>query len=216
MDLFASVSSSIDIFFLIIALFLIPSITLSPTATTPPHLPPTPSIDAFSPPSTPMTPHTPHGHSASHLGVPGVPSITITPEPPFHSSSRPRSGSGTRRMLGKWAHKRKSVSFSLSSIDDIALPPSAAASPNKRRPPTPFVKGGLKSPSPSPGGSPMPSPGMKSPRSPRSPGSVGSMGGSVPGTPMPGMPENGGVGDVMLHRKEMEDPMGVKKQWLMA
>ncbi|WVN86895.1 uncharacterized protein L203_102069 [Cryptococcus depauperatus CBS 7841] len=183
-------SSSIDILFLILTLLLIPSISRTP------QLNITPPDDAVtSPPVTPfspLTPITPGDATSPHLNVPGfgVPSIILTPSETAASGRRRTSFSSLRSKFG--SHKRKSVSFSLSALEDVLAP---HGSPNKRRPPTPFVMG---------------------PNSPRS-GST-SPAGSNPASPVPTIPGVTGEHDVntMTHRKELEDPMGVKKRWLMV
>lgn len=93
------------------------------------------------------------------------------------------------------AHKRKSVSFSLSSIEDLTDNDDASGGGgcgggHKKRPPTPFVSG-LASPSQ-----------RKIEEEP----SAGSGAGGVPR--MPGTP--------LTHSVHYTDPMGVQKKWLMA
>jgi hypothetical protein len=127
-------------------------------------------------PHTPLSAATGHSAAGSPLTspLPVIPQITITPD-------RPKLGHG-------FGHKRKSVSFSLSSMDEIV------SHTHQKRPPTPYVRGPA-SPSEkalleqtSPSASPLTSP---------SPGS------SLPGTPLG-------------HSVHVMDPMGVQKKWLMA
>lgn len=180
----------IDTLFLILTLLLIPSISRTPQLNITP-----PDDLLISSPASPLSPMTPASASSSHLTVPGVdtpfvvPSITLTQDAPetYFRPRRSSFGSLTKRF----GHKRKSVSFLVSAIDDV-LPPQASS--NKRRPPTPFVKG------------------------PKSPSPNVSPANSQPGTPTPVIAGVTGEGTVqsMTHRKDIEDAMGVKKKWLMA
>ncbi|KAL0250016.1 hypothetical protein I308_103319 [Cryptococcus tetragattii IND107] len=182
-------SISIDTLFLILTLLLIPSISRTPQLNVTP-----PDDLLISPPAIPLSPITPASPSSSHLSVPGVdmssmiPGITFTPDAPEIYPRHRRSSFGS--LTKRFGHKRKSVNFSLSAIDDV-LP--SQASPNKRRPPTPFVK------------------------RPKSPSPSLSSANSQPGTPIPMVA--GVTGEVMAedmkHRKDVEDAMGVKKKWLM-
>lgn len=182
-------SISIDTLFLILTLLLVPSISRTPQLNVTP-----PDDLLISPPVTPLSPITPASPSSSHLSVPAVdmssmiPSITFTPDAPEIYSRHRRSSFGS--LTKRFGHKRKSVSFSLSAIDDV-LP--SQASPNKRRPPTPFV------------------------RRPKSPSPSLSSANSQPGTPIPVVVgvTGEGMAEDMTHRKDVEDAMGVKKKWLM-
>ena len=111
-----------------------------------------------------------------------IPTITLTPDrfEPVRGA-RPSHGS---------AHKRKSVSFSLSSMDEVN-PPNIHA--NKKRPPTPFVKGPA-------------SPNVAASKESSANASPAS---SAPASPVPPIP-------VLGHNTQIVDSMGVKKQWLMA
>ncbi|ALO60564.1 hypothetical protein CNE02035 [Cryptococcus deneoformans JEC21] len=183
-------SVSIDTLFLVLTLLLIPSISRTPQLNITP-----PGDLLISPPASPLSPITPASASSSHLSVPGVgmpfvvPSIILTPDAPETYSRSRRSSIGS--LTKRFGHKRKSVSFSLSAIDDV-LPPQT--SPNKRRPPTPFVKG------------------------PTSPSPSVSSANSQPGTPIHVIAGITGEGTAqsMTHGKDVEDAMGVKKKWLMA
>ncbi|KAK4689414.1 hypothetical protein P7C73_g687, partial [Tremellales sp. Uapishka_1] len=124
-----------------------------------------PRIQTLTAHSTPPTPiPTPPTESPMPSAGLVIPSITITPD----IEHRP-------------SHKRKSVSFSLSSVEDFGIHLH-----KQRRPPTPFVSGPV---SPSASASEV-------------------EGVSALGALSPGMP--------MMHSHQAEDPMGVKKGWLMA
>jgi hypothetical protein len=108
MDLFTVI---LDLTFLFLTIALIPYAQNAQIASqTPSHL----NI-ATSPHSTPISSPAPTPRVGSHT-LP-IPSITITP------SHRP-------------SNKRKSVSFSITSLDEIKLPIG-----KPHRPPTPFVMG---------------------------------------------------------------------------
>lgn len=83
-------------------------------------------------PHSPLSPEAASPHSATFekisINTLGVPTITLTPD-------RPPSEANHRRR-----HKRKSVSFSLSSLKEI-IPDRAdeVSEKPKKRPPTPFV-----------------------------------------------------------------------------
>ncbi|RSH93412.1 hypothetical protein EHS25_007768 [Saitozyma podzolica] len=118
-----------------------------------------PHQNQHAPPSARL-PHTPlsaaTGHSAGAGSpltspLPVIPQITITPD-------RPKLGHG-------FGHKRKSVSFSLSSMDEI-VPHT-----HQKRPPTPYVRGPA-------------SPSEKALLEQTSPLTSSSPGSSVPGTPL--------------------------------
>ncbi|ODN78508.1 hypothetical protein L202_04135 [Cryptococcus amylolentus CBS 6039] len=185
MDLWSVI---VDVSFLLLTLLLLPSISWSAQ----PQLnivPPEDGMASPPPPTTPLSPVTPISAVGSHLSVPsfgGVPSITLTPSElsPTHKRSRRGSFGSLSKKIG---HKRKTVSFSLSAIDDV-LPPQA--SPMKGRPPAPFVKG-PRSPSPGP-----------HPRESQSTFTLG-VTGELPDA-------------AMTHRKDVADSMGVKQGWLMA
>jgi hypothetical protein len=85
------------------------------------------SPDIHSP--TPISPHSPFGRGATSLLSPrpsrdslAVPQITLTPE--LRGATRPK-------------HGRKSVSFSLSSMDELMAKREVIS---KKRPPTPFAR----------------------------------------------------------------------------
>ncbi|WWD20186.1 hypothetical protein CI109_104662 [Kwoniella shandongensis] len=215
-------STTIDIAFLILALLLIPGSSFLHN-----HGHTNEANGNFqdhpTSPFTPTTPKSPPVPHFSHLSVPGVlpvPSITITPSHSFshsHSDSHSLTQSSGDMSFHRpkpflvGGHRRKVVSFSLSSLDEILSPSEHGGnSPiSRRRPPTPFVRpplgGGLQSPltpytesgTNSPVGSPLPSPGT-----------VGG-GGTQTASPSLSPVE-------MSHAPEGEDTMGVKKKWLMA
>jgi hypothetical protein len=92
------------------------------------HLSSTPSSPAILSP-TPRSPHSPFGRGATSLLSPqpkrdslAVPQITLTPE--LRGTTRPKHGS-------------KSVSFSLSSMDEVMAKREVVS---KKRPPTPFAR----------------------------------------------------------------------------
>ena len=147
---------SLDVLFLILALMVLPSTNLL----LPPSAPPTPTTwshpkagtEARSPaPTSPLpspflaVPGSAHSAPSSAPSSPApamaVPAITITPDRPAQRPSH--------------SHKRKSVSFSISSLDDLRLP-DALGGKNKKRPPTPFVSGPV-SPAGATDASPAPS-----------------------------------------------------------
>ncbi|WVQ75121.1 hypothetical protein IAR50_004730 [Cryptococcus sp. DSM 104548] len=188
MDLWSAI---VDACFLTLTFLLLPSISWSAQ----PQLnimPPEDSLASPPPPGTPLLPVTPLSAASSHLSVPslgGLPTITLTPSSELSSTSK-RSRRGSFGSLSRrFGHKRKTVSFSLSSIDDVL--PQPQASPMGRRPPTPFVKD-PKSPSPS-----------VSPVESRSDTFTLGVTGELPD-------------EAMTHRKDLADSMGVKKGWLMA
>ena len=133
-------SYSLDILFMLLAVLAVrhtlPSYEQI-NATDPPstpqshkfnHLPSTPSSPALHTP-TPHSPHSPFGRGATSLLSPtpkrdslAVPQITLTPE--LRGATRPK-------------HGRKSVSFSLSSMDDLQAKREIVS---KKRPPTPFAR----------------------------------------------------------------------------
>lgn len=133
-------SYSLDILFMLLALLAVrhtlPSIEQI-NATDPPstprshqftHLSSTPSSPAILSP-TPHSPHSPFGRGATSLLSPipkrdslAVPQITLTPE--LRGATRPK-------------HGRKSVSFSLSSMDELIAKKEINS---KKRPPTPFAR----------------------------------------------------------------------------
>ncbi|KAK1923508.1 hypothetical protein DB88DRAFT_300833 [Papiliotrema laurentii] len=137
--------ASLDVLFLMLALLLIPSssdIPLNPDSTKGPteqtrqsHSAPTSPAPSQSKDQY-LSPPVPSGHSTpsqSPLVSPtpstlAVPCITLTPE---HSTA-------TNRPSHRPAHQRKSVSFSLSSMDELQPKQSEQ---NRKRPPTPFVSG---------------------------------------------------------------------------
>ncbi|KAK8849561.1 hypothetical protein IAR55_004896 [Kwoniella newhampshirensis] len=207
-------SSIIDITFLLFALFVIPHAAALPFSSTGGADTNTDTDTGLtSHPTCPLpTPGTQPSPSA-HLSAPTlVPNITITPShiPPSPSSIQqdhqraifqPRPRPAPFRTLGP--HRRKIVSFSLSSIDDI-LSPSAMGDGKKRRPPTPFIRPeSLASPliettpSPSPGPHPSQSQGQGH------------------GSPLTSPAQSTGSME-MSHRPNEEDTMGVKRKWLMA
>ena len=167
MDLFLK---SLDLFFLLVTLAMIPAAHwIKPHFG--PHRAPRPSpISPFlnvrsahsTPTGTPLASPKPSAHLE-------VPQIRIVPE-------RPRG------------HKRKSVSFSLSSMDELHHG-TVTSVEHKKRPPTPYVVG------------------------PSSPGKVTEepeeSGDSLEG----GIPN--GAATPLAHSKNAIDPMGVAKKWLL-
>ncbi|KAL7424982.1 hypothetical protein Q5752_000669 [Cryptotrichosporon argae] len=151
-----STSAALDALFLLLALLAARTF----------HAPSHPSDQTFAlpahPPLTPLTPRTPLSPASaarsSAVGPLGpVPLITITPDVHAPSAAPPPSwpsaGRGIHlRRRPSASHKRKSVSFSLSSMDDM-LPP-ATPTPH-RRPPTPFVAH-VPPPSPDPAAPSLP------------------------------------------------------------
>lgn len=133
-------SYSLDILFMLLAVLAVrhtlPSYEQM-NATDPPstprshkfaHLSSTPSSPAILSP-TPHSPHSPFGRGATSLLSPipkrdslAVPQITLTPE--LRGATRPK-------------HGRKSVSFSLSSMDELIAKKEVNS---KKRPPTPFAR----------------------------------------------------------------------------
>ena len=112
----------LDFFFLFLALAFFPGAHMFTNSNS--NSPPS---GTEVPPQVPSAPHTP-------IPSPAVPAITITPDRPS-SENRP-------------AHSRKSVSFSLTSLDDLD-----AHAHRPRRPPTPFVSSSRRgdvTPSPAP------------------------------------------------------------------
>ncbi|WRT69553.1 uncharacterized protein IL334_006540 [Kwoniella shivajii] len=153
-------SSSVDIAFLLLTLLVIYHHPISSSAN--------PNFNSNSNQEVTVPPPNSHNHGlepGSPHPSPGylaVPSITVT-----RPSRPPLPGAGG----AQGRHKKKSVSFSLSSMDDLI--PSSSNNPSssssssswyKRRPPTPFqhklpkspIEQSLQSPSLSP--SPCPSP----------------------------------------------------------
>ncbi|GFZ50011.1 hypothetical protein JCM24511_07764 [Saitozyma sp. JCM 24511] len=142
-------STLLDLSFLAPALVLFPRFaqqtTLDPHQNQ--HAPPSAGL-----PHTPLSAATGHSAAGSPLTSPlPIPQITITPD-------RPKLGHG-------FGHKRKSVSFSLSSMDEI-VPHT-----HQKRPPTPYVRGPA-------------SPSEKAMLEQTSPLTSSSPGSSSPGTPL--------------------------------
>lgn len=143
--------ASLDVLFLILALLVIPGTRYLPSPHPPLNPPTSPrplaspylTVPGQSAHSTPSNSPLPSPALSASLTVP---TITLTPD--------------ASRATHRPSHKRKSVSFSLSSMDDLNFPQE----PNHRkRPPTPFVSGPISPALSSKGASPVP-------RSPGSPG----------------------------------------------
>ncbi|WWD04265.1 hypothetical protein V865_002333 [Kwoniella europaea PYCC6329] len=128
-------SSSVDIAFLLLALLVVYRQPL-----TIPH-PTAPEDVTVPPPHSPPSPHPSPGYLA-------VPAITVS-----HPSNRlngklplPSAGGAGAKANGGSRHKKKTVSFSLSSMDDLKASHnesdsnSSTSSLKKFRPPTPFFK----------------------------------------------------------------------------
>ncbi|WVQ96078.1 hypothetical protein IAU59_003179 [Kwoniella sp. CBS 9459] len=239
MDIFAG---SVDLAFILLALLLIhrhpvpspdqgsapkPSSGSAPGAVPSPRPPSSPSSHTNSPSPSPRA----DGH-----GMLDVPSITVTSsehqqqqQQKFnHQLAVPMPMRPALPGAGgaKGRHKKKSVSFSLSSMDDF-LPPSPGGGDGgliKRRPPTPFMRL-PRSPSEftpihSPTVSPVPTPSILNNRYDNAFNAR-----VKPARPMidtqidldsAGMPSPEETRAEMRHSPNAEDPMGVRKQWLMA
>ncbi|WVF68537.1 hypothetical protein IAT40_003305 [Kwoniella sp. CBS 6097] len=235
MDIF---SGSVDLAFILLALLLIhrhqipqaaPATASTPGAVPSPRPPSSPSSNANSPVPSPRA-------DSSH-GMLNVPSITVTHPQHQHQQKQPQlavpmplrpalPGAGG----AKGRHKKKSVSFSLSSMDDF-LPPSPGGGDGgliRRRPPTPFQRlprspsefTPIHSPAASP--VPMPTPSILNNKHDNAFNAR-----VKPARPMinthvhtdldnTGLPSPEETRAEMRHSPNAEDPMGVRKQWLMA
>ncbi|OCF43882.1 hypothetical protein I317_02325 [Kwoniella heveanensis CBS 569] len=231
MDLFAG---AIDLAFILLAILLIhrhhvPDAPQA-TASTPGAVP------SPRPPSSPLSsnPNSPSPSSgADRHGLLNVPSITVTHPQNQRNQAQLAVPMPLRPALpgaggAKGRHKKKSVSFSLSSMDDF-LPPSPGGDDGgllKRRPPTPFMRlprspsefAPIHSPAASPVG---PTPSILNNRY------INAFNAKVgkPIRPMinthidldnTGAPSPEETHAEMRHSPNAEDPMGVRKQWLMA
>ncbi|ORY34859.1 hypothetical protein BCR39DRAFT_515176 [Naematelia encephala] len=133
MDLYSSI---VDIIFLIAIIFISYKTPLSYPI--PLALRNTNTETATDPPHSASTPTSPNLNMV-------VPTITITPDRPVTlTPDRPASIISDRqvtitsdRAVSAMHHKRKSVSFSLSSIEELHDP--IIGSGKNKRPPTPFV-----------------------------------------------------------------------------
>ena len=187
-------SISLDILFLILTLLILPSTSLlssSPSkliqnSRTDQPLSTRPSTSNFDG-STPNSPNP----SSPYLSM--IPSITLTPDPQSSFPQEPileRQHEPSPPVKGS-RHKRKSVSFSLSSMTDLYHPPPMG----KKRPPTPFIPHGSI------------------------PGLVehGHLVPSLPPTPSSSSVSSLGVGmgGGVRHNLQLVDSMGVQKSWLM-
>ncbi|WWC65957.1 uncharacterized protein I303_108579 [Kwoniella dejecticola CBS 10117] len=204
-------ASSVDIAFLLLTLLIIykqPILTSTSTADQegqangtipPPQVSTSESLDSPLP-------------SPGYLSVP---SITVTP------SSLPKSRTSAQKLPlpgaggAQGRHKKKAVSFSLSSMDDI-MPDKNSLGLKKFRPPTPFFTS-PKSPNPTANleMSPLPSP-LASPNRKSSP------------IPSPTIKIDGAAREKELGMNEelergqldhgilQEDSMGIQKKWLVA
>ncbi|WVR08182.1 hypothetical protein IAU60_005228 [Kwoniella sp. DSM 27419] len=235
MDLLAS---GIDLAFLLLALFLIhrhgggPS----PPVITAPLTPSAPGSGLKFPtspsPSSGPTPTSAPAYQGRFLGSSPnhtLPSIIVTtstrsdPQSNRHLSPGTPSRPGHRQPVRpRNGHKRKSVSFSLSSMDPLHTSDetSLGAEQVRKRPPTPFFR-------------PAKSPSILSPNGVRTPvPSILINGASSPADEShlllhapddtshelidDGMPTPELTLAEMRHGIHVEDPMGVRKQWLMA
>lgn len=193
--------TAIDILFLLTAVYFWPGLP----GQQPVYATSRPSAVAISAGAVPPSPHSPahastaHGHSSSSSSSLTVPRIVL------HGGNDQQV---PQPIFKRHGHKRKSVSFSLSSMAELSAPSSGdskqpAASPNtmQHRPPTPFHQ------------------------APHTPSEIFALSAA---SPMPDLKlENEAMGrrdsyrDVptpltadMVISKEVSDPMGVKKGWL--
>ena len=165
---------SLDVLFFILALLILPSTR---------YLVPPPGTEPISP--RPPT-------SGRYLAVPGhsgrsTPAASPLPSPSFASLAVPSITFTPDRPAHRPSHKRKSVSFSISSIDNLPVEIGNMQA-HRKRPPTPFIAA-----QPSPAGS------ISSRASPAP---------SLPGSPM--------EMDQLSHSRAVIDPMGVQKSWLLS
>lgn len=222
------ISTLIDVAFLLLVIYMFPGL---PGPTVPPATPVSSSLHPIAVEKhidTPLPSPMPPSNQDVLQSSPPLPRITLTPS---HASKGPAAvGIGiTPKRPG--THKRKSVSFSLSSMDDIHQSSSASSDrslPQRlRRPPTPWMKGpvspsslallglsaGLGMGGISPGGSPLNSPSLGL-ISAGYPSRVGNLGVQVD------EPESFENDDPLVSpkvcSKERVDSMGIKKEWLMS